>query len=130
MPPAVSDQVSLFDTPAATPPAPAAAPRRLTADLAASRMWKQQVDRAAGIKPGPVLELVEALLHAPGRQLSLESAAAALGVPATDWATRGALSQAKRLLNVEQYPVLSQKPGTNEVVLDRQLLAEQFGITL
>lgn len=73
-----------------------------------------------------VARLLRALLSAPAGRLDPESAAAALGVATVQLA--GALSQAQRLLNVEQYPVLSRDPDGSTVVLDEALLREQFGV--
>jgi len=73
-----------------------------------------------------VARLLRALLGAPAGRLDPESAAAALGVATVQLA--GALSQAQRLLNVEQYPVLSRDPDGSTVVLDEALLREQFGV--
>jgi hypothetical protein len=40
----------------------------------------------------------------------------------------GALPMVQRLLNVEQYPVLDRDPDGNTIVLDVELLREQFQV--
>jgi len=94
----------------------------------ASAAYREQRARAArtAITDEQVGQLLGALLGAPAHRLDPESAAAALGIAAIQ--LTGALSQAQRLLNVEQYPVLSRDADGATVVLDADLLGEQFGL--
>ena len=70
--------------------------------------------------------LLGALLAAPSHRLSPAAAAAALQVsPVT---LRGAVLHVQRLLNVEGYPVLRVDADGATLILDEDLLREQFGI--
>ncbi|MGH3097656.1 MAG: BREX-2 system phosphatase PglZ, partial [Streptosporangiales bacterium] len=73
-----------------------------------------------------IAALLRALLSAPACRLASESAAAALGVAMVQLA--GALPAVQRLLNVEQYSVISRDPDGDTIVLDETLLCEQFGV--
>ncbi|WP_328423930.1 BREX-2 system phosphatase PglZ [Micromonospora sp. NBC_00389] len=113
-------------------------PESVTADgpttvaqaVLASSVYREQRARAtrAAVTDEQIRGLLGALLAGPAHRLDPESAAAALGV-ATIQLT-GALSQAQRLLNVEQYPVLSRDADGATVVLDVDLMREQFGVQL
>ena len=91
-------------------------------------IYREQRNRASrvAITDEQVGKLLTALLAAPAHRLDPESAAAALGVAAIQ--LTGALSQVQRLLNVEQYPVLSRDADGATVVLDAGLLREQFEV--
>jgi hypothetical protein len=70
--------------------------------------------------------LLGALLAASSHRLSRAAAAAALQVsPVT---LRGAVLHVQRLLNVEGYPVLRIDADGATLILDDDLLREQFGI--
>lgn len=99
----------------------------LAAAVVASPAYADQRSRAARmpITDEQVTALLRRLVAAPSHRVDRESAAAALGVPVMRLA--GALPLVQRLLNVEQYPVLSQDPDGRTVVLDLSLLQEQFG---
>jgi hypothetical protein len=111
---------TLFDT--------TAEPVGIEAAVIASAIYREQRNRASrvAITDEQVGKLLTALLAAPANRLDPESAAAALGVAAIQ--ITGALSQVQRLLNVEQYPVLSRDADGATVVLDAGLLREQFEV--
>jgi hypothetical protein len=126
------DADTLFDLapePAPAPgPAPAASPAGMAAAVLASAAYRAQRRRAnrPGITDEQLSRLLAALLAAPAHRLDPESAAAALGIAAVQ--LTGALSHAQRLLNIEQYPVLRRDADGVTVVLDEQLLREQFEV--
>ena len=94
----------------------------------ASVAYRDQSARAGrmAVTDAQMTRLLGALLSASDHRLDRESAAAALGVAVVQLA--GALSQARRLLNIEQYAVLSYDADGVTVVLDIELLREQFGV--
>ncbi|MGW2395400.1 BREX-2 system phosphatase PglZ [Kitasatospora sp. NPDC001664] len=116
---------TLFDVPPAAP----AGRKDLAASVIASRTYRDQRSRATRvlIEDEQVGGLLRALLAAPANRLDSESAAAALGIATVQF--NGALGQVQRLLNVEQYPVLSRDADGVTVVLDLVLLREQFEVT-
>ena len=75
-----------------------------------------------------VRALLTALLGAPGHRLSPAQASVALAVPTL--VLRGAVLHVQRLLNVESYPVLRVDADGATVVLDKQLLVEQFEVSM
>lgn len=105
-------------------------PMPRTGDLAhavlASATYREQRKRhqRAAIVDATVGTLLRRLLAAPGNRVDRESAAAALGVASVQ--LTGALSQVQRLLNVDQYGVVSLDADGRTVVLDVSLLREQF----
>lgn len=109
---------TLFDGPALTDD--------LASAVVASQVFREQRAHATRVSldDEQVLRLLRALLAAPAHRLDAESAAAALGVATVR--LPGALSMVQRLLNVEQYPVLSRDPDGSTVVLDETLLRDQF----
>jgi hypothetical protein len=108
----------------------AARPAGLVAEVLASATYREQRSRAtrAAVTDAQVGALLTALLSVSGNRLDPESAAAALGVATVQ--LEGALSQARRLLNVEQYPVLDRDADGSTIVLDVDLLREQFGVSV
>jgi hypothetical protein len=70
--------------------------------------------------------LLTALIDAPGRRLTQQQTATALGDHPVS--VRRAVISAIRLLNVEGYPVLSLDADGTTTVLDVDLLVEQFGL--
>ncbi|MFD7676948.1 BREX-2 system phosphatase PglZ [Streptomyces sp. NPDC060187] len=109
--------------------APAPTPREdLATAVVASSTYRDQRSRAARvlITNDQVSSLLRALLAAPANRLDNESAAASLGIATVQFS--GALGQVQRLLNVEQYPVLSRDADGVAVVLDTALLCEQFEV--
>ena len=123
---------TLFDEPETEPapiPAPAVTPVSTAASaVLASRAYAAQ-KRVAGrvsVSDDQVRGLLGALLAAPSGRLSPAAAAAALQVsPVT---LRGAVLHVQRLLNVEGYPVLRVDADGATLILDEDLLREQFGI--
>jgi hypothetical protein len=109
-------------------PVAAPASAALADAVLASPVYAQQRARAARIvvSDGAVSALLSALLTAPDHRVGRTAAASALGV--NEVQLSGALTQVRRLLNVEQYPVLDLDPDGVTVVLDRVLLVEQFGV--
>lgn len=133
-----SRQAALFpeaDTSEAVPPgSPAPSPAaksgaRTVKAVLASATYEAQRERTArgAISDGQISQLLEALLAAPDNRIGSESAAAALGIASVKLGL--ALPQLQRILNVEQYPVLRRDPDGDTLVLDRQLLFEQFGVS-
>lgn len=124
-PTAPADTPTLFDE-VTTEPSPA------TTDLASrvvsSEIYAEQRQRAQRVtlSDGRIEALLRLLLAAPDHRADATSAAAALGVARVQLG--GALPMAQRLLNVEQYPVLDKDPDGSTIVLDPDLLREQFGV--
>jgi PglZ domain-containing protein len=119
---------TLFDIQPAPAPPPAHGPANVADAVIASPAYRAQRRRAnrPGITDEQLRQLLAALLAAPAQRLDAESAAAALGIAAVQ--LTGAVSQAQRLLNIEQYPVLSRDADGASVVLDVQMLREQFEV--
>ncbi len=103
-------------------------PVSVVESVLASPIYRDQRGRASrlAITDEQVGKLLTALLAVPAHRLDPESAAAALGVAAIQLA--GALSQVQRLLNVEQYAVLSRDADGATVILDAELLRTQFEV--
>jgi hypothetical protein len=117
---------TLFDLEPAAP-APAVT-TTLGRAVVASTVYKGQ-RKVAGrliVTDDQVARLVDALAVANATRLPPTLAAQALGVAQTR--LRGALTQVQQLLNVEGYAVLAAEPATGVVVLDVQLLEEQFEV--
>jgi len=107
---------------------PASAARGLAETVTGSAAYAAQ-RRIAGrlsVSDDKVADLLTALLDAADSRLSPVQAALALAVP--QQALRGAILHVQRLLNVEGYPVLRIDADGVTVMLDEQLLREQFGI--
>lgn len=117
-------QPTLFDEPAAAP-LPAV---DLAAEVIASAVFAEQRARAQRVPldDSQVAALLRQLVNAPGHRVDSTTAAIALGVPAVRLA--GAIPLVQRLLNVEQYSVISRESDGGAVVLDLALLQEQFGV--
>jgi len=129
--PVADDQDALFAAePVPVPEVPVAGVdgTSLVLVLQKSKVYKEQQKRLTrrGIGDDRIAQLLSALLAKPARRISADTAAAALGVATTQ--LPGALPLVQRVLNVEQYPVISRDAGTAEVVLDEDLLREQFGL--
>lgn len=103
-------------------------PVAVEALVLASPIYRAQRSRASriAITDEQIGRLLAALLTAPAHRLDPESAAATLGVAAIQ--LTGALTQVQRLLNVEQYAVLSRDADGATIVLDVSLLREQFEV--
>ncbi|MCT7657635.1 BREX-2 system phosphatase PglZ [Mycobacterium deserti] len=74
-----------------------------------------------------ISSLLRHLMATPGNRIDQATAAIALDIPLVR--LNGALPMAQRLLNVEQYPVLDRDPDGVTIVLDIDLLKEQFGLS-
>lgn len=118
---------TLFDEVVPEPPAPSSTAGLAEAVLA-SPVYAQQRARAArlSLDDVQVAGLLRALLAAQDHRVGRTAAAAALGV--NEVLLSGAISQVRRLLNVEQYGVIGFDADGVTVVLDRALLVEQFGV--
>jgi hypothetical protein len=120
-----SDLPTLFDE---VDSEPVAAVEDLASRVVASPVYAAQRARATrvSIKDERIAILLRVLLNAPGHRLDAASAATALGVAKVQLA--GAVPMLQRLLNVEQYAVLERDADGQTLVLDADLLAEQFGV--
>lgn len=100
----------------------------LAAKVLASTTFAEQRKRAQRVtlSDQQVGSLLRHLIASPGNRIDQATAAIALGVPLVSLS--GALPMAQRLLNVEQYPVVDRDPDGVTVVLDLDLLKEQFGV--
>ncbi|HEX5543373.1 MAG TPA: BREX-2 system phosphatase PglZ [Micromonospora sp.] len=108
---------------AAEPPAPAA-PTLVDALLASDRYAQRRGTRTP-LPDERVAALVGALLGGGGRA-TLDTLAARSGVPAHR--IGGAITALRRLLQVEGYPVVTLDPDGRTVLLDKELLVEQFDL--
>ena len=99
------------------------------AQVLASSTFAEQRKRAQRVtlSDRQIGSLLRHLLAAPGNRIDQSTAAIALDVPLVQLS--GALPMAQRLLNVEQYPVLDRDPDGVTIVLDLDLLKEQFGVS-
>lgn len=119
---------SLFDL--APQDAPAAATGlSLGAAVIASEVFRRQLDLNPRftVRRAGVARLIDEFAAAPDSRLPAVAAAQALGVPKPR--LRGAQAQVQQLLNVEGYPVLRSDSDGHTLVLDADLLCEQFGVT-
>jgi hypothetical protein len=98
----------------------------LGAAVISSKTYADQVKVAGrvSIEGATVALLIDALATAPATRLPVATAGVVLQVPPTRMA--GALAQLRKLLNVEGYGIL--RADGAELVLDAQLLREQFGV--
>jgi hypothetical protein len=103
--------------------------RDVVARILDSPMFTEQRMRAQRVTltDHQVGSLLRYLMAAPGNRIDQSTAAIALGVPLVQ--LNGALPMAQRLLNVEQYPVLDRDPDGVTIVLDLDLITEQFGVS-
>jgi len=118
---------ALFDLEPAPPESPVTAISHGRA-VVRSAVYKSQ-RKVAGrliVTDDHVARLVDALAVANGTRLPPILAAQALGVAETR--LRGALTQVRQLLNVEGYAVLTVDPATGVVILNLDLLQEQFEV--
>ena len=122
---------TLFDEPD-TEPAQVHSPTAAQVSTGASAVLtsptyaaQKRVAGRVSVSDDQVSGLLGALLAAPSHRLSPAAAAAALQVsPVT---LRGAVLHVQRLLNVEGYPVLRIDADGATLILDDDLLREQFG---
>lgn len=120
-----SEKPTLFDE---VEPEPAPGVQDVAADVVRSPTYAAQRERASRsrLSDEKVTALLRLLIAAPDHRVDPASAASALGVAKVRLA--GALPMVQRLLNVEQYPVLDRDADGETVVLDLDLLKEQFGV--
>jgi hypothetical protein len=113
---------------AASPALPGAAAGPLAAAVVASAAYAAQKKTAGRVSAtdDDIRCLLGALLAAPGHRLAPALAATALAVSPV--ALRGAVLHAQRLLNVEGYAVVRVDADGATVILDEELMREQFGI--
>lgn len=100
----------------------------VVAQVLDSAVFTEQRRRArrTSLSDEQIASLLRRLMSTPGHRIYQSSAAEALEVPV--FQLPGALPVAQRLLNVDQYPVLYRDPDSLEIVLDLDLLQEQFGV--
>ncbi|HEX5540181.1 MAG TPA: BREX-2 system phosphatase PglZ, partial [Micromonospora sp.] len=106
-------------------PADTAASPTLVDALLASDRYAQRRGTRAPLPDERVSALVGALLAGGGRA-TLDTLAARSGVPAHR--ISGTITALRRLLQVEGYPVVTLDPDGQTVLLDKELLIEQFGL--
>ncbi|MEU8004188.1 BREX-2 system phosphatase PglZ [Catellatospora sp. NPDC049111] len=123
---------TLFEVEAAPPmlawpvASPADTGSPLIAALLASPVYVSRRGSRTDLPEERVAALVNALVAAPGGRLRKDTLAANAGVPAHRIGPT--LAALRRLLQVEGYPVLDVDPDGQTVILDEQLLREQFGL--
>ncbi|WP_182347793.1 BREX-2 system phosphatase PglZ [Tomitella gaofuii] len=123
----VEEAPSLFDEPASAPASATTAPGGSLADLVtASPVFVQQWKSSGRLRISKeqVRGLLAALLAAPARELPNAQVAALLGVAVHQ--VSGAVAQAKSVLDVDGYQVLTL--GAGVVGVDEALMREQFGV--
>ena len=119
----------LFDVQPAEPAPPPPDPHAATLDAFFSSPTYQRARAAAGraaLPDAAVRSVLRVLLAGDGRG-SAEQVARALGVPTPRLPM--ALSNLRRLLNVEGYQVVGLDADGRTVLLDESLWRQQFGIT-
>ncbi|WP_313554765.1 BREX-2 system phosphatase PglZ [Miniimonas arenae] len=118
------DDGGLFQLPAG----PAAVVVSPLEQLLASEVMQHQVKRAGrGVSMEQVRKALGVLIERGGR-VHLDTLARELGVPAAS--ATGLIAGLRRLLNVEGYEVIGLDADRVTVVLDRALVAEQFGVVV
>lgn len=113
-------------TPTLFDPEPVETSHPVAAAVLASRVYGEQKALAGrvAVSDEQVAALLTGLLLSPGHRLQPVVAASVLQVP--EAALRGAVLHARKLLDVEGYPVLRFDADGSTVVLDEALLREQF----
>ncbi|WP_308125395.1 BREX-2 system phosphatase PglZ [Rhodococcoides corynebacterioides] len=124
--PIADDAPSLFDSPEVE--THTASRKSLGSRVISSPIFTSQSTLAGrlALQRDQFAALVDAIASSSAREVTVGQAATALGV--SNQRARGALMQAKRVLDVEGYEVLIV--GPDAVALDMDLLAEQFGVSL
>lgn len=119
----VQDSPGLFDDPGHS----AASASGLPGAVLRSKVFAEQMRRSSRIvlREDQIQSLLQALLATSAREITLAQAAAALGVETAR--AKGALMQAKPLLDVEGYEVL--RVDRDVACLDVEALKEQFGVS-
>ena len=123
---AAEEPPTLFD--AAADDAAQRSVDRLVAAVIASRPYRDQRKGAvrSAVTDAQVSSLLSTLLATPAGRIPSAQACIALGVPTV--ALRGAVPHVQRLLNVEGYGVLTVDADGSTLVLDRDLLRDQFEV--
>jgi hypothetical protein len=128
---ASQDPPTLFDDVAAEPPA-ALGPTVHAAATAVvtSAAYRDQRSRAGrvAVTDEQVTALLTALLLSPAARLPAAKASVALGVAPV--ALRGAVPHVQRLLNIEGYGVLTVDVDGSTLLLDKDLLRDQFEVSV
>jgi hypothetical protein len=106
-----------------TPGVPAAARPGLVEALLASDVYAQRRDTRAPLPDQRVAALIETLLAGGGRA-TLDTLAARARIPAHR--IGGTVTALRRLLQVEGYPVVTLDPDGVTVLLNQELMVEQF----
>ena len=124
--PVIDAGPSLFDL---APDEPETARSSLGAAIVGSDTYDQQValNPRVPLQALGVAALIDAFADARGNRLDPVVAAQALGIAQAR--LRGAQEHAKQLLNVDGYPVLRIDDDGRTLVLDLDLLCEQFGVS-
>lgn len=112
---------TLFEV--ATPVAPTAPGHEVVHALLASKRYAQRRDRRASLPDQRVADLVGALL-AGNNRATYDNLAARANVPASR--IRPVVTALRKVLQVEGYPVVEIDADGETVVLNQQLLVEQF----
>lgn len=123
----VADEpATLFDVVAVVGDPPPA--DRAAAAVLASAAYRDQRKRAvrSAVTDEHVSALLRALLASPDGRVSAAAAGVALNVASV--ALRGAVPHVQRLMNVEGYGVITVDADGSTLVLDRDLLRDQFGV--
>jgi hypothetical protein len=114
----------LFDLVGEAPPAAPAAPAQGLVDaLLASDVYAQRRGTRAPLADERVGALVGALLAGGGRA-TLDTLAVRAGIPA--YRITGTVTALRKLLQVEGYPVITFDPDGQTVLLNKELMVEQF----
>ena len=121
---AVAEPPTLFDN--LEPEPVSASVHPLAAATVSSSTYRAQRSQAGrvAVSDASVQALLNALLLSPAGRLPSAQACIALGVAPV--ALRGAVPHVQRLLNVEGYGVLTVDVDGTTLVLDRELLRDQF----
>jgi len=127
---AAQDPPTLFDDVPSEPTlAPVPSVHPTAAAVVRSAAYRDQRARAGrvAVTDEQVTALLTALLLDPAGRLSAAKASVALGVAAV--ALRGAVPHVQRLLNVEGYGVLTVDVDGSTLLLDKELLRDQFEVS-
>lgn len=123
-PPAQASQVQLFDT-TELPPAPGPAAQDWISTLLSGAIYASQRKLAARVAlPDEAMRLLLTALSERGGKLSRTALAQRLAIP--EIRVGGVLSAVRRLLNVDQAPVLVVDEAAGTVELNIALLQQQF----
>jgi hypothetical protein len=122
-----SESNAMFELGVVDSPNVGAAPEMLAERLLQADTYVLQSNRAGrGALSDQVVGTIVELLEARGGRAHRDGLAAALKVPPTSF--DGTLSALRRLLNVDGYEVISVDTDGQTIVLDLELLREQFGV--